>query len=107
MQKKNKHNTQSKRIPSSLRQAVWLAHNGKRFEKKCKVSWCTNTINVFNFEAGHDIPETKGGATNLENLKPICTACNKSMGNKYTIAQYSKIVIKRPGILSYMLGLFK
>lgn len=78
------------RIPASLKSAVWLKYNGQKFSATCYVSWCPNNINVFNFEAGHDIPESKGGATNIDNLKPICACCNKSMGNKYTIYEFSR-----------------
>ena len=78
------------RIPASLKAAVWLKYNGQKFTARCFVSWCPNYTNVFNFEAGHDIPESKGGATNIDNLKPICACCNKSMGNKYTISEFSK-----------------
>lgn len=78
-------------IPSALKHAVWVHYNGKNFESKCCISWCKNTINVFSFEAGHDYPESKGGATTLENLRPICSSCNKSMGNRYTIAEFSHV----------------
>ena len=44
----------------------------------------------FNFEAGHIIPESKGGSTHIENLLPICSPCNKSMGNRFTIHEFSK-----------------
>lgn len=44
----------------------------------------------FNFEAGHVIPESKGGKTHIENLLPICSTCNKSMGNRFTIHEFSK-----------------
>lgn len=76
-------------IPAALKSALWLAYNGKCFEAKCHVTWCHTMINVFNFEAGHDIPESKGGPTTLDNLRPICALCNKSMGNTYTIAEFS------------------
>lgn len=82
-------------IPSSLKTAIWITYNGECFKSKCHVSWCHNTITVFNFEAGHDIPESKGGATCLDNLKPICSACNKSMGNMYTISEYSRVFAPR------------
>jgi len=35
-----------------------------------------------NFECGHIISHANGGPTNLENLKPICQQCNKSMSSK-------------------------
>jgi len=74
-----------KAIPVKLKQQVWLNHFGKVFENKCFIDWCDNNINVFDFEAGHDIPESKGGKINLHNLYPICSKCNKSMSNRYTI----------------------
>jgi hypothetical protein len=85
----NKKTKYKKKIPVSLKHAVWLKNNGKQFDAKCFVSWCANTIDVFSFEAGHDIPESKGGPTTLDNLKPICTTCNRSMGNMYTIKEFS------------------
>lgn len=74
-----------KTIPIKLKQQVWLRHFGRTFENKCFIEWCDNSINVFDFEAGHDIPESKGGKIDLHNLYPICSKCNKSMGNRYTI----------------------
>ena len=73
------------KIPKALREQVWLKYMGKTFEGKCKVTWCNNKISVFDWEAGHNIPESKGGPTTLENLRPICSRCNKSMGDQYTI----------------------
>ena len=49
----------------------------------------SNTINVFNFQVGHNIPESKGGTLSLNNLKPICGRCNFSMGNNYTIDEWN------------------
>ena len=53
--------------------------------------WCKNKIDVFNFHVGHNIPESKGGATVLENLRPICPSCNLSMGNNYSIDEWNKL----------------
>ena len=79
-------------IPKRIRELVWTTHNGETFAHKCYVSWCDNTINVFNFQVGHDIPESKGGTIDIENLKPICASCNLSMSNKYTITEWSKLI---------------
>jgi 5-methylcytosine-specific restriction endonuclease McrA len=75
-------------IPKSLRKEVWLNSFGKVYDHKCSIEWCTNTIDVFNFECGHNIPESKNGETTIKNLVAICSLCNKSMGNKYTIDQF-------------------
>ena len=92
--KKNEINEKSnkyvkKQIPKALREQVWIKYNGKRFNKKCYVKWCKNDINCFNFDCGHDIPESKGGATVIENLKPICRNCNLSMGNNLSIKEWN------------------
>jgi len=73
-----------KKISTALRNQTWIAHMGERFRVKCPTTWCKNTITPFTFEAGHNIPESKGGQTVIENLVPICSNCNKSMGNTHT-----------------------
>jgi 5-methylcytosine-specific restriction endonuclease McrA len=79
------------KIPKALREQVWLHWMGKKFEGKCRVKWCSNTISVFDWEAGHNIPESKGGKTSLENLRPICSRCNKSMGDQYSIDEWNNL----------------
>lgn len=81
--------TKSK-IPKALREQVWISHMGDTFSSKCKISWCQNRMTAFDFQCGHNIPESKGGSTTLENLIPICARCNTSMGNTYTIDEWSK-----------------
>ena len=78
-------------IPRALREQVWIINTGKQFEHKCLVKWCQNQMNVFDFHVGHNIPESKGGSTNINNLKPICARCNLSMGSQYSIEEWSKI----------------
>lgn len=79
------------KIPKALREQLWLKRIGKKYESKCMTSWCTNVISVFDFQCGHDIPESKGGATILENLYPICSRCNLSMSNTYTFKEWCQI----------------
>jgi 5-methylcytosine-specific restriction endonuclease McrA len=80
------------KIPKALREQVWRTYNGKTAgEAKCFVTWCTNRVTTFDFEVGHNMPESKGGATALPNLRPICSRCNKSMGNNYTIEEWNKM----------------
>jgi len=77
------------RIPRALREAVWIHHCGKVFERPCFTPWCKNEINAFNFQTGHNVPESKGGSTNISNLIPLCSRCNLSMGNQYTFSQWA------------------
>ncbi len=83
-----KPKTRKDKIPLALREQVWIHRMGRVFEGKCPVTWCKNTITVFDFESGHNIPESKGGATSLENLLPICSRCNKGMGNRHSIDEW-------------------
>ena len=79
------------RIPKAIREQCWLNIMGKVYQKPCYIDWCNNKINVFDFHVGHDIPESKGGTLNINNLKPICSRCNLSMGNRYTIKEWIEL----------------
>ncbi len=78
-----------KKIPLAVRQAVWVKQFGRVFQHKCFVSWCHRILSCFDFEVGHNIPESKGGTLDLDNLYPICHQCNTGMGNQYTILDWS------------------
>jgi len=81
-----------KKIPMALREQVWLLYLGDRvFKQKCTVKWCENQITPFSFEVGHNIPESKGGTIDIDNLRPICYKCNRSMGDDYTIDEFSDL----------------
>ena len=79
------------RIPKALREQAWKRYVGEKYKTKCLVTWCTNIISVFDFEVGHNIPESKGGTLGLHNLRPICSRCNKSMAAHYTIDEWNRI----------------
>jgi 5-methylcytosine-specific restriction endonuclease McrA len=80
-----------------MREQVWLLHcHDKLFKHKCLVTWCENIMTPFNFEVGHNIPESKGGRTDTSNLRPICGKCNKSMGNEYSIDEFSLLSTRAP-----------
>jgi hypothetical protein len=85
-----------KAIPQALREAVWIHYCGRVFSKKCTVEWCENMMTVYDFQAGHNIPESRGGETTLDNLKPICSRCNLSMGDRYTIDEWVSKFRARP-----------
>ncbi len=78
-------------IPKAMREQVWIKHIGRKFESRCYIQWCKNTMTVFDFHVGHDIPESKGGETHIDNLRPICSRCNLSMSNKYTIKEWNDL----------------
>lgn len=91
--------TQAKKI----REQVWIHHNGKKFETKCYVTWCTNKVDVFNFQVGHDTPKAHGGSNELLNLKPICQNCNQSMGSRYSIAEWNQLFVAQRRQISTMI----
>lgn len=80
-----------RKIPAAIREAVWIKHCGRAFEHKCATTWCQNTITAFDFQCGHNIPESKGGTMALTNLYPLCARCNVSMGDRYTIDEWNAI----------------
>ena len=77
------------KIPKAVREQLWLRDVGKEFESKCMTSWCKNRMTLFDFQCGHNIPESKGGKTVLENLIPICSRCNLSMSNNFTFKEWN------------------
>ncbi len=82
---------EKEKIPKALREQVWIQTIGKKFEAKCPIHWCKNYITPFDFHVGHNIPETKGGTLEINNLKAICSRCNLSMSSQYTIDEWQKL----------------
>jgi 5-methylcytosine-specific restriction endonuclease McrA len=76
------------RIPKALREQVWKKSMGEEFKSKCPTTWCDNSITVYDFHCGHNIPESKGGQTTIDNLIPLCSCCNLSMSNTYTFDEW-------------------
>lgn len=75
----------SRNIPKGLRNAVWNKYIGiHNADGPC---WCKCgiIINITNFEVGHVQSFVNGGSTTLDNLRPICLPCNRSMGSKNMI----------------------
>ena len=76
----NPSKTRKQTIPRTVRIDVWCKYFGDPSEK-CFV--CRNkNISPFNFHAGHVIAEVNGGSLEVDNLRPICSSCNSSMGTK-------------------------
>ncbi len=78
-------------IPKPLKKIVWETYVGKKYSGKCYVKWCKTHITTWDWECGHNIPESKNGPTSIENLRPICSGCNRGMGNRYTIDEWSRM----------------
>ena len=69
-----------KNIPKSIKTLVWNKHIGPDVATAKCVSCRTEAISIRSFHCGHVIAESKGGDTNIANLRPVCAACNLSMG---------------------------
>lgn len=80
------YNNIKKKIPSNVRENVWKKYlietNQITNEIKCPISFCNKMIDSFNFECGHIISDYNKGKISLDNLRPICSSCNKSMGRQ-------------------------
>ena len=83
------------KIPKAIREQCWISVFGETFKHKCYIPWCKNNINVFDFHVGHDIPESKGGTLDINNLKPFCARCNLSMSDNYTIQECINLTKKK------------
>jgi len=72
-------------IPTVLKDNVWNQYIGpSKGNGKCK---CCQQNEIFknSFHCGHIVAESKGGATTIGNLRPVCGRCNQSMGTKNMI----------------------
>ena len=72
-------------IPKNVRIIIWNHYIGEDIIKHrclcCKKVVICNT----NFDVGHVISEKNGGTHEINNLRPICFACNHSMGTENMI----------------------
>ena len=81
-----------KNIPKIIRDKVWDNNIGlQNGTGKCYC--CNDQIDSKNFEAGHIVSVADGGETIIDNLRPICSKCNRSMGtdNMINFIQQYKI----------------
>ena len=71
-----------KTIPKTVKILVWDKYIGNA--TGCTTCMCCKhaTITQHNFECGHIISDANGGAISVDNLRPICSQCNKSMSTK-------------------------
>jgi len=66
-------------ICRDLKNQVWISHFGEVLKHKC---FTCNTMLMINdtWHAGHVCAESKSGPLIIENIRPVCASCNKSMG---------------------------
>jgi hypothetical protein len=69
-----------KSIPKVMKDLCWSKYVGDTVGKTRCACCETNDIKMNDFQCGHVIAEANGGKTTIDNLRPICKACNVSMG---------------------------
>ena len=83
-------------IPAPLRRKVWNTYMGEECGKGKCICCGDNVITPFMFECGHVISDHQGGTISIENLRPICCICNRSMGKQnmeiYMLVTFSRIL---------------
>lgn len=71
-----------KTIPKVMKDLCWSKYVGDTVGK-IKCMCCeTNEVKMNDFQCGHVIAEANGGMITVDNLRPICKACNVSMGTE-------------------------
>lgn len=109
-----------KAIPKVMKDLCWSKYVGDTVGKTPCMCCETNEIKMNDFQCGHVIAEANGGTITVDNLRPICKACNVSMGtenlNEFKIrcgfgkvtasptiappAQVDEVVIWHPSMMS-------
>jgi len=74
-------NNEEDKISVAFRQNIWYKYSSEL--KKLCLCCNHNEISAFNFECGHIISKKMGGKISNDNIVPICSLCNKSMGSTH------------------------
>lgn len=73
--------SRKKSIPKKIKSDSWNKYIGEdKGQGDCFC--CGETINSKSFHAGHIISEHNGGEIIVDNIIPVCSGCNLSMGKK-------------------------
>lgn len=86
------------KIPKTLRALVWNTYIGE--DKGTFICMCGSKFSQLNFECGHIVSLADGGKTNIDNLRPICSMCNKSMG-KTNYYEFVKCIYQKATIFTW------
>lgn len=75
----SKERPKRKNLPKKTRVKAWDLNIGEEFGiGECFTCGCI--IKQTDYECGHIISVKDGGSDNVDNLMPVCSQCNKSMG---------------------------
>ena len=71
-----------KSIPKVVKDLSWNKWVGEDIARTKCLCCGVNEIKMSSFHCGHVVAEANGGTTTVDNLRPICAACNTSMGTE-------------------------
>jgi len=71
-----------KSVPKVVKDLSWNKWIGEDVARTKCLCCRVNEIKMSSFHCGHVIAESNGGKTTIDNLRPICSACNLSMGTE-------------------------
>jgi len=93
--------TKRKSVPKSLRKIVWDKYVGR--DKGKALCYCCKheEISQFDFHCGHVIAQSDGGSNDIENLRPICSGCNGSMG-KQNLEEFKAVYHPSSSFLNFL-----
>ena len=92
----NKSKKKKEKIPAAVRKIVWNTYIGKDNNVGKCLCCSAEDISNTNFECGHIKSEKNGGEVNIENLRPICGHCNKSISGNNMDEFMDRYKIKKP-----------
>jgi 5-methylcytosine-specific restriction endonuclease McrA len=71
-----------RKVPKGVRIDVWDHYIGSEIASHKCLCCKKTTISQSMFECGHVVSIKDGGTEEIENLRPICSKCNKSMSTQ-------------------------
>lgn len=90
-----------KGLSFAARMSVWNKwQEGGAFAGSGKCHACERVIVQQEFECGHILAVAKGGTNSIDNLRPLCRACNRSMGtmslDEFRATLFDDVVPQQP-----------
>ncbi len=79
------------KIPAMIRVKVWQKRCGNLLSGECYV--CNRNVKYDQFHCGHVLSVKDGGVNSVDNLEPICAACNLDIGSMH-LETYKKLFVQ-------------
>lgn len=73
------HRNRHPGVKQNIRKLVWIAYIGEKAGSGFCYCCGSTVITPFDFECGHVQARALGGPDTVDNLRPICGSCNRSM----------------------------